>query len=441
MREELSRLWGVPSCPMTGPIITEKRDLRTGRPIWLDLPGIRVACRGRLGGNRFDTVIVGAGISGAMLAHRLRRKGARLLVVDRRPPLHGSTAASTALLQFEIDTPLFELAEKIGRDKAERAWRRSVKAVDDLRRLVKHKKIRCGWRDVNTLYLAGDAYGYRALRAEVEAREAAGIPGAYLTGSELRKRFEIDRTGAILSPGNAQANPMQLAAGLLRRAAESGVRICSPVAIKAIAADRTGVVLTTDDDVEISTRHAVFCTGYEILKPIPDQGHSIKSTWAFASAPGVVAPGWLKDHLVWEGSDPYLYLRQTHDGRIVAGGEDEPYSKAHADKALLRSKTDAIAAKVRDLIPGLTFKIAYRWAGAFGESETGLPFIDAVPGHPNCFAVMGFGGNGITYSMIAAEIVSRFIAGKRRFRRRSLSVSKLGFARRILKQSGLLGSS
>ncbi len=397
---------------MTGPIITEKRDLRTGRPVWLDSSGIRVACRESFARERFDTVIVGAGISGAMLAYRLRRKGAKVLVVDRRPPLHGSTAASTALLQFEIDTPLFELAEKIGRDKAERAWLRSVKAVGDLRRLVKRERISCGWRDANTLYLAGNAYGYRALRREIEAREAPGIPGAYLKALELGERYGVDRTGAIVSPGSAQANPVQLAAGLFRRAAKSGVRICSPVAIKAIAADKMGVILTTDDDVEISTRHAVFCTGYEILKPIPDQGHSIKSTWAFASAPGAVAPGWLEDHLIWAGADPYLYLRRAHDGRIVAGGEDEPYSKAHADVRLMREKTDTIAEKVRALIPGLTFKIAHRWAGAFGESETGLPFIDRVPGHPNCYAVMGFGGNGITYSMIAAEVVSRLIAGR-----------------------------
>jgi glycine/D-amino acid oxidase-like deaminating enzyme len=397
---------------MTGPIVTEKRDLRTGQSLWLDPPRVRVICRARPGPQKFDTVIVGAGISGAMLACRLRRKGEKLLVVDRRPPLHGSTAASTALLQFEIDTPLFELSKKIGRDKAERAWRRSFKAVADLRTLVDRERIRCHWRDANTLYLAGDAYGYRALQEEVEAREAAGIPCTYVSGSDLRARFGIDRSGAILSSGSAQANPVQLAAGLLRRAAKRGVSICSPVAIKAIAADKTGVILTTDDDVEISTRSAVFCTGYEVLKAIPDQGHSIKSTWAFASTPGTSTPDWFKDHLIWEGADPYLYLRRTHDDRIVAGGEDEPFSEVHADEKLLRTKTDTIADKVRALIPGLHFRIAHRWAGTFGESKTGLPFIDRVPRHPNCHAVMGFGGNGITYSMIAAEVIERLIAGK-----------------------------
>jgi glycine/D-amino acid oxidase-like deaminating enzyme len=392
--------------------ITRRRDLRTGTPLWLDGSSPLIRCSRAPGKQRFDTVIVGAGISGAALAYRLRRKGKKLLIVDRRPPLHGSTAASTALLEFEIDTPLFKLSKRIGRDQAERAWRRSVTAVRQLRRIVLREKISCGWRDAKSLYLAGDAFGYRALRKEVDARERAGIPGDYLNGAELGERFGIDRTGAILSNGSAQANPMQLAAGLLRLAVKAGASICSPVTIKAIAADKTGVILTTDDDVEIATRHAVFCTGYEILKSIPNNGHSTKSTWAFGSAPTNSAPDWLAGHIVWEAADPYLYLRLTHDDCVVAGGEDEPFSDTHADKTLLLEKTNIVAEKVRALIPGLHFRIAHRWAGAFGESDTGLPFIDRVPAHPNCYAVMGFGGNGITYSIIAAEVVSRLIAGR-----------------------------
>jgi glycine/D-amino acid oxidase-like deaminating enzyme len=192
---------------MSGPIITKKRDLRTGRPLWLDMPNARVRCHGELAGERFDTVIVGAGISGAILAHRLRRKGGKLLVIDRRPPLHGSTAASTALLQFEIDTPLFELSTRIGREKAERAWRRSLRSVNELGKLVRREKIRCGWRDASTLYLAGEEYGARALHREAEARKAAGVPGDYLRGAELSRQFGIERTGAILSGCSASANP------------------------------------------------------------------------------------------------------------------------------------------------------------------------------------------------------------------------------------------
>ena len=392
--------------------VTIKRDLRTGRSAWLDAASPLIRCRRSPARQAFDTVIVGAGISGAALAYSLRHKGRKLLVVDRRPPFRGSTAASTALLEFEIDTPLFELSRRIGRDKAERAWLRSLKAVKHLRSIVHRENIRCGWRDSSSLYLAGDAYGYRALQKEVDARERADIPGIYLGRNDLRESFGIDRTGAILSRGAAQANPIQLASGLLLAAIKNGASVCSPVTIKGIAADAGGVILTTDADIEIETRHAVFCTGYEILKSIPSRGHSVKSTWALASAPAKGAPDWFADHLVWEAADPYLYMRCSRDGRIVAGGEDEPFSDAHSDRRRLREKTDLIARKIRDLVPGLRFKIEHRWAGAFGESDTGLPFIDRVPGHPNCYAVMGFGGNGITYSIIAGEVILRLIAGR-----------------------------
>ena len=393
-------------------MVTRGRDLRTGAPLWLSTAGISVRSRKVCAAGTCDVVIVGAGISGAMLAFALREKGASVLVVDRRPPLRGSTAASTALLQFEIDTPLHKLAEQIGCEKAERAWRRSAKSVANLRALVAAENIRCSWRDAATLYLAGDEFGSRAMRTESKARAAAGLDGTFLTQAELRDRFGIDRTGAIRSEGSARANPMQLAAGLFRRALDAGIRIWSPATIVGMAAEANGVTLTTDVGEEIAAGAAVFCTGYEILRQVPQDGHTIKSTWALATHPIANAPDWLENHLIWEGSDPYLYLRLTRGRRIVAGGEDEPFGKDHQDRKLLRIKTDVVAEKVKALLPGLRFRIAYRWAGAFGESRTGLPFIDAVPGQPNCFAVMGFGGNGITYSKIAAEIVPTLIEGK-----------------------------
>ena len=112
---------------------TRHRDLRTGQPIWSARrrPSIKekpltrdVAC---------DIAVVGAGVSGALIAEQLSDAGFDVVIVDRRGPTDGSTAASTAMLQYEIDTPLHQMAERIGRDKAERIWRRSRQSVDTLR--------------------------------------------------------------------------------------------------------------------------------------------------------------------------------------------------------------------------------------------------------------------------------------------------------------------
>ena len=62
-------------------------------------------------------------------------------------------------------------------------------------------------------------------------------------------------------------------------------------------------------------------------------------------------------------------------------------------------------------MPQVEFEIDYSWAGAFGESVTGLPDIGPVPGLEHGWAVMGFGGNGITYSVIASQIVAAEVRG------------------------------
>ena len=60
--------------------------------------------------------------------------GQRLVIVDRRrKALLGSTAASTAVLQFELDTPLTQLGAVIGRRKAAKVWIASRDAVNELR--------------------------------------------------------------------------------------------------------------------------------------------------------------------------------------------------------------------------------------------------------------------------------------------------------------------
>ncbi len=333
-------------------------------------------------------------------------------VFDRRGPVLGSTMASTAMLQWELDVPLQALADQIGKAKAQRVYRRSRQAVDDLRSIVEGASIRCGLKSKASLYLAGDDYGARALAREAEARAGAGLDSVFLHPADLRSRFGIERTGAILSGGSASADPARLAAGLLRRANSRGARVHSPVEITGVLQGGDRVTLVSDAGIEIRARHVVFCCGYEFPKGVPTHGAKIISTWALASKPLGDPPAWLSRHLVWEASDPYLYLRMAADGRLIAGGEDEASPTRHADPEALAPKSRAIVRKLQALIPGLEIEVDYTWAGAFGESTTSMPLIGPIPGMPHAYAVMGFGGNGITYSVIASQIVAAAIRGR-----------------------------
>ena len=115
---------------------TPKKDLRGGRPLWADTPRIRVRSRSLLNSESCDVAVIGAGISGALVALELTENGHDVVIVDRAEPCRGSTFASTAMIQFELDTPLIELADKKGGAIAERIWRCSFKAVGRLGDLI-----------------------------------------------------------------------------------------------------------------------------------------------------------------------------------------------------------------------------------------------------------------------------------------------------------------
>ncbi len=390
---------------------TFAKDLLDGNPIWNDKAATPPRVRRLEASISADIVIVGAGVSGAFMAHALAGSAARVVVVDRRPPGQGSTLASTAMLQFEIDTPLVELQRRIGKEKATRAWRRSYAATRRLISWIRREGIECGLKDCRSLYLAGDRVGFRGLIAECRARRRIGLPGEFLDAASLRKRYGIERTGAILSAGAAVANPVQLTHGILRRAVSRGVEIYTPAPIRAVMATAHGVVLDAGNHF-IEARKCIFCTGYELLKGVPTEGTRIASSWVIATRPHARMPRWLDDLLIWEASSPYLYLRKTSDDRLIVGGADENINLPSYRRRSLARKSAILAAKAETLLPGTAVVPTRKWTGAFGESADGLPIIDAVPGLPNCFTVMGFGGNGTVHSFIAAEILSRRLAGR-----------------------------
>lgn len=392
---------------------TPKKDLRGGRPLWADSPGIDVRHRTRLRDEKCDVAVVGAGVSGALVAQRLSEDGHDVVIVERRDPCRGSTLASTAMIQFEIDTPLSELTRKIGASKAERAYRRSFRAVEDLGRLIEKHALSCGWQRREALYLAGDVLGFRALENEARQRRRIGLPSTYLDSRELADRYGIDRTGAIFSEGAAEVNPVQLAAECLRKAVRSGARLYAPVNVVAVNPRRDDVDLETEDGNTIKARRVVFATGYEVVHGLPRGGFEIISTWAFATPPLPETAFWPGRCLIWEASDPYLYIRTTRDRRLLVGGEDSGLTDPDRRDHAIPNKAARLLAKAKALLPGRDLKIDYAWGGAFADSPTGLPFLAPVPDLRNCFAVLGCGGNGITFSVIASDVVAAWVSGKR----------------------------
>jgi glycine/D-amino acid oxidase-like deaminating enzyme len=312
------------------------------------------------------------------------------------------------LIQYEIDTPLIEMCRKIGTADAIRAWRRSRLAVTTLSAHLRSLGFEAQRRDA--LYLAGDRLDAAGLRREADARAHAGFETLFLNRNDLKKQFGIRRKAALFGYDNLAADPRAMTAALLRTAARQGARIYSPEKIARVESTKTFAIAVTESGRTIRARNLIFATGYELAKGVPKKGHKITSTFAIATRPQK-RKLWPEECLIWEASDPYLYMRTDTDGRVICGGEDEEFSDAHERDALLVRKVDTLRRKLDKLFPGIDTTVAYAWTACFGESGTGLPTIGEIPRMKNCWAALGYGGNGITYSRIAADMLRAAFTG------------------------------
>ena len=73
--------------------------------------------------------IVGAGITGTLVAHQLLAAGLRVVMLDKRDPGHGSTAASTGLLLYQPDSSIADITRRHGRETARRVYELGRKAI------------------------------------------------------------------------------------------------------------------------------------------------------------------------------------------------------------------------------------------------------------------------------------------------------------------------
>jgi glycine/D-amino acid oxidase-like deaminating enzyme len=395
---------------MFDPESARHSDLRGGMPPWGDYPQllVRPAVERDF---RCEVLIVGAGITGSLTAEHLASEGHNVCVIDRQRPGLGSTAASTAMLLWEIDRSLNELTNIYGFERAATIYRRSLAATNGLVELVKARGLPCDLRQKHSLYLARNEVGERELLAEHNLRKRAGLPGEFLDHRALGREFDLFREAAIVSPDSADANPLLLSKALLASAMQKG---CVLFDAEALTFDNSGnaVVVGLDDGHVIEASHVVLATGYVMPDFVVSDLHKVASSWAIATPlqpPGTI---WRDEALIWEASENYSYTRSTAEGRIIMGGEDDDKIIEQAARdALMPVKADAILAKLSALWPKATNTAEFAWSGAFGTTGDGLPLIGRVPGHPRIYAAYGYGGNGITFSYMASRIIAALIAG------------------------------
>lgn len=388
-------------------------DLHSGYPFWTVRNGLLGSYPSLREDAICDVLVVGAGITGALIAYHLAQAGMKVCMIDRREAGWGSTAASTALLQYEIDIELRDLAKDLGEAEAVLAYRTCERAIPKLQRLAK----RLGGVDVqptHSLYYASRWYHKARLLKEAALRQKHGFQLRVLDADAVRGQFGFDAPVALLSSIAAAMDPYQMTHRLLARIGRLGGRVFDRSTMIEFKTHRLGVAVRLDNDVSIRCKHLVIAAGYESQLYLDQTVARNRSTYAFVTDPVPEGLGPLADCLVWESARPYLYVRPTTDGRLIVGGEDDKVDLPLKRDAAVARKAEKLRKKISALFPHLSLDPAFAWAGTFAETGDGLPFFGPHEQHgPRVHFAMAYGGNGITYSMIGAELLRDRIEGRR----------------------------
>jgi glycine/D-amino acid oxidase-like deaminating enzyme len=386
-------------------------NIRSNEPFWLVKNGLLHTYPSLRENINCDILIVGSGITGALMAHSLTEKGYKTVLIDKREIANGSSSATTSMLQYEIDIPLYQLIEQIGEQGAVGSYRACRDSIYKLERLVKEINSECGFEKKDSVYFAHQKKDLGWLKKEFDARKAAGFDVTWLDKMEIKEKYGLIAEGAILSKDGASVDAFCLAHDLLHFNTKRGLEVYDKTKLEKVKYVKGQVLAQTENGAIITANKIVYCTGYETQDMLPEKIVKLKSTYAMVSEKNKELKNDICDTLFWNTDSPYLYLRTTSDGRLLVGGEDENFKNPLKRDVLLERKKDKLVKTVTKFLPDVDFVEDFCWCGTFGETKDGLPYIGEHPKFPDTYFVLGFGGNGITFSVIGMEMIGSMLQG------------------------------
>jgi glycine/D-amino acid oxidase-like deaminating enzyme/nitrite reductase/ring-hydroxylating ferredoxin subunit len=346
----------------------------------------------------FDVAIIGGGITGISTALLLQKAGKSCIVIEANNLCFGTTGGTTAHLNTLLDTPYTAIIKNFGKENAQLVARATAEAIDLIRSNITEYNIDCGFEEASAYLFSQNKDQSEELDEIYEACREVGLDVSYNLSLPVNIEFEK----AIEVRGQAKFHPVKYVYALAKAFEEAG----------GVILQHTRVSGTEDGDgITVETENGNFRAGNVVYATHTPPGvnlvHLRVEPWrSYAIGFTIKAKRYLPD-LVYDMYDPYHYIRsQNIDGEeyMIVGGEDHKTGEAvNSESSFLR-----LESYIRKYFK--VDQILYRWSSQYFEPADGLPYIGHLPGHPgNIFVASGYGGNGMTYSSVAALLFRRMI--------------------------------
>ncbi len=352
---------------------------------------------------RADVVIIGGGMAGVLNAYRLSQSGLKVILLEKKTLGTYATMDTTAFITKVIDTNLSKMSEIYDDKTAKLVWQSGEKAVDEFERIIEEEGIDCEFVRCPNFIFANSKKQFEELKDEYQEYRRLKIK-AELHPDPTALNFR--NYGYIEVPNQAKFHPAKFLFALAEKAAKNGAQIFENTVAKKISEGDQIVVETNGGKIE--AKNVIIAT----YKPITNEKtHLKKAMYRSYIFEARIGKGILPEAIYEDNSNPYTYFRidsQDNYDRLIFGGEDH---KDIFGKTLVNESMNGLKKKFAKIISKHHYSIVTEWNGPILEPSDGLALIGEIK--PNHFVATGFSGNGMTYSMISAMLITDLILGHR----------------------------
>ena len=351
-------------------------------------------------GSTYDTVVVGAGITGLATALLLARSGMKVAVLEARSVGAGTTGNTTAKLSLLQGTVLSALRRQYPQKIVNAYVEANREGQAWLLRHLQDRAVPFQRRDAYTFAVSDK--GADRLRSELAVSQAAGLAVQDTTDPGL----PFATRGAIRLPDQAQFNPMDVLESLAADFRAHGGVLVEGVRVRDVAIGSTASITT--DAGEVHGSLVVLATGVPIL----DRGlyfAKLKASQSYAAAFRVPASTPIPSGMYLSAETPGRSLRTypSDAGEIlIAGGNGHQVGREPSPKARL----DELLDWTRQNFPGA--EATHTWSGEDYQATNLMPFFGNMPrGGGKILFATGYNKWGMSNSIAASLAITAEILG------------------------------
>lgn len=390
-------------------------NLRNGNSLWIDKNEIKNIYPYLYEDIKCDVLVVGAGITGGIMSFYLSKAGFKTIIVDKNIIGYGSTAVTTAILEYQIDSDISFLSKIIGIQNANKCFKYCSDAIKEIKEICKTIGNNCSFKNKESIYFSDKFLERRYLNKENELRNRAGF------NSEFSEEISLFNCKGAISTKyeGADIDPYLFTQDIIQYCFEKfGLDVFENTNIVNVKSSELGVICYSNNGKKITAKKIIYTTGFDTLRILNINTNLVEyfRTYTITTQSIKDLPEKYKGFVARDTNHPYHYIRFTNDNRLIIGGEDTKLNiedaKYNSFKNISQEKYLKLHEYMIKLFPVFSdVDIEYETNGIFADTKDSLPIIDEIPNMPNCYTLLGYGANGILYSIIGAKMLTDVCKG------------------------------